>query len=161
MTLCISHFFATANYYDQAFLKVLPKVQTWQRQRYFLSILDCIFQTVGSEWCTLYIDAYNIITVPLWTLHPEGNQIFFAMYCLKIYLGLSLFSLFMGKNLVVFSILTVVSVIMEQLTKVWKDLLERKKKHTAAPQQCLNLYFSVSYIFFSKLDSLHHDTRVT
>lgn len=48
-TLCLSHFFATANYYDQAFLKVLPKAKTRQRQRYFLSILDCIVQTADSE----------------------------------------------------------------------------------------------------------------
>lgn len=37
----------------------------------------------NSWFWVMHIDAYNNITVPLWTLHPEGNQIFFARYCLK------------------------------------------------------------------------------
>lgn len=51
--------------------------------------------------------------------------------------------------------------------KVFKKVTSTKKcahfttEQIKDVQQCLNLYFSVSYIFFSKLDSLHHDTRVT
>lgn len=47
----LSHFFATANYYDQAFLKVLPKAKTRQRQRdiFFLSWIALFKQLILSD----------------------------------------------------------------------------------------------------------------
>lgn len=102
----------------------------------------------NSWFWVMHIDAYNNITVPLWTLHPEGNQIFFARYCLKKVFHF--FPLSWGRTWCNFSLLTVVPVIMEQLTrKVWKDLLERKKEksHGSSSTVPKSLFFSKLHFF--------------